>query len=396
MPTTNNKLDIFVICAPGLEAVTGAEMLRVGIKPTKIEAGGISCTGSVQDVMRLNLWLRTASRVVVRVAAFHASTFHELERRAKKIEWKRYVDPESPVGFRVTCKKSKLYHSDAVAERFTNALVAQVKGAKAERSEEADDDETPQGNAQQFIVRLFRDDVTVSVDSSGDLLHRRGYRLATAKAPIRETLAAGMLLAAEWSGSKPLVDPLCGSGTLPIEAALIARNIAPGKNRQFAFMNWPGFERRGWQQLLADAEKRILPRATSRISASDRDEGATAATRQNALRAGVGGDIEVSRKSMTEAISTASDPAGGGLLVANPPYGKRVGEGADPRDLYASLGKAARENLVGWEVVVVSNESRLISQLRIPVELLFSASNGGIPVQVVKGTVPAARKSTLS
>lgn len=389
--TTSNKLDIFVICAPGLEPVTGAEMLRIGVKPTKIEAGGISCTGSVQDVMKLNLWLRTASRVVVRIAAFHASTFHELERRAKKIEWKRFVDDRTPVGFRVTCKKSKLYHSDAVAERFAKALTAQIKGVQAGKSDEGDDDENPHGDAQQFIVRLFRDDVTVSIDSSGELLHRRGYRLATAKAPIRETLAAGMLLAAEWSGTKPLLDPLCGSGTLAIEAALIARNIAPGGNRSFAFMNWRGFERRGWQLILADSEKRILPKAGSPIFASDRDDGAVKATRENAERAGVAGDVEVSRKSMTEAIGEVAGLNGGGLLIANPPYGKRIGESTDPRDLYASMGKAVRENLSGWEVVLISNENRLISQLRIPMELLFSANNGGIPVQVVKGIVPHPR-----
>ncbi len=391
MPTSNNKLEIFVICAPGLEAVTGAEMLRIGVKPTKVEAGGISCTGSIQDVMRLNLWLRTASRVVVRVASFHASTFHELERRAKKIEWKRYTDGKSPAGFRVTCKKSKLYHSDAVAERFMKALTAQVKGAKTELSNESDDDDSSQGNSQQFIVRLFRDDVTVSIDSSGELLHRRGYRLATAKAPIRETLAAALLLGAEWSGAKTVLDPLCGSGTLPIEAALIARDIAPGKNRQFAFMNWPGFERRGWQVMLADAEKRTLPKASCRILASDRDEGGVKAASENAKRAGVAGDIDISRKSMTEAIAEAGSSPGNGLLVTNPPYGKRVGEGADPRDLYASLGKSARENLPGWDVVLVSNEARLIAQLKLPTELLFAASNGGIPVQAVKTTVPVAR-----
>lgn len=390
MPTSASKLDIFVICAPGLEAVTGAEMMRLGVKPEKSEAGGVSCKGSIQDVMRLNLWLRSASRVVVRVAAFHASTFHELERRAKKIEWNRYLNDKSAVSFRVTCKKSKLYHSDAVAERFMKALSAQVKGANFEVSDEKDDDDSEAGAAQQFIVRLFRDDVIVSIDSSGELLHRRGYRLATAKAPIRETLAAAILLAAEWSGTTPLLDPLCGSGTLPIEAALIARNIAPGKNRQFAFMNWRGFERRGWQLIQADADKKALASARVKILGSDRDEGAIRAVRANAKRAGVDRDIEISRKSMTEAVSDVAGTAEG-LLVTNPPYGKRVGEGADPRDLYASLGKSARTNLPGWSLVLVSNESRLISQLKIPVELLFSTSNGGIPVQAVKGAISNAR-----
>lgn len=385
MPTSPHKLDIFVICAPGIEAVTGAEMLRIGVKPLNVEPGGISCKGTIQDVMRLNLWLRTASRVVVRIAAFHASTFHELERRAKKIEWKKFLDDKCQVSFRVTCKKSKLYHSDAVAERFIEALSAQVKPASAESVTEVADDETST-NTQQFIVRLFRDDVTVSIDTSGDLLHRRGYRLATSKAPIRETLAAAMLLSAGWNGLSELLDPLCGSGTLPIEAAMIARNMAPGRNREFSFTKWRGFERRGWQVILADADKRMLPRSPAKISASDRDEGAVKAARENAQRAGVAADVDIVTKSMTDAVTSVAGLSAG-LLIANPPYGKRVGEGADPRDLYASLGKAARASLAGWSLVVISNEQRLISQLGVPVELLFSASNGGIPVQAVKGSI---------
>ena len=389
MPTTKNKLDIFVICAPGLEAVTGAEMLRLGIKPEKSEAGGISCCGSVQDVMRLNLWLRTASRVVVRVAEFHASTFHELERRARKIEWSRFLEDKRAVTFRVTCKKSKLYHSDAVAERFAKSVSTQIKGVTFEQSAESDEEESKAG-AQQFVVRLFRDELTLSIDSSGELLHRRGYRLSTAKAPMRETLAAALLLAAEWNGAEPLLDPLCGSGTIPIEAALMAKGMAPGRNRQFAFMSWRGFERRGWQLMLADADKKAGRAAAVKILASDRDGGAVSAARENAKRAGVDGEIAISQKSMTEAVSEAAG-IGGGLLIANPPYGKRIGEGADPQDLYASLGKAARTHLPGWSVALVSNENRLISQLKIAAELLFATSNGGIPVQAVKGVVPEPR-----
>jgi putative N6-adenine-specific DNA methylase len=389
MTTTKNKLDIFVICAPGLEAVTGAEMLRLGIKPEKSEAGGVSCRGSIQDVMKLNLWLRTASRVVVRVAEFHASTFHELERRAAKIEWNRFLEEKSTVSFRVTCRKSKLYHSDAVAERLTKSVGTQIKGVRFEADDESKDDDSTV-SAQQFIVRLFRDELTISIDSSGELLHRRGYRLATAKAPIRETLAAAMLLAAEWNGAQPLLDPLCGSGTLPIEAALIAKGIAPGRNRDFAFMKWRGFERRGWQLILADADKKASKTIAAHIMASDRDAGAVKAALENAKRAGVEAEVAISQKSMTEAISDAAG-IGGGLLITNPPYGKRVGEAADPRDLYASLGKSARTHLPGWSLVLVSNENRLISQLKVPVELLFAASNGGIPVQAVKAIIPEPR-----
>lgn len=391
MSTPKNKLDIFVICAPGLETVTGAEMLRLGVEPSGTESGGISCKGTEDDLMRLNLWLRTASRVVVRVATFHASTFFELERRAKKINWRRYITEESSVSFRVTCKKSKLYHSDAVAERLGKSLSRQVGPAGVERPDEGEDDDSPASSAQLFIVRLFRDEVTISVDASGELLHRRGYRLASAKAPMRETLAAAMLLAAQWDGSAPLLDPLCGSGTLPIEAALLARNIAPGRNRKFAFMNWPGFDLARWEKILADASQAELPSSPAEIIASDRDEGAVSAALENAVRAGVAHDIEIRRLSMTEAINQAANIAGPGTLVANPPYGKRVGEALDPRDLYASLGKSARSRLSRWTIVLISNEPRLIAQLRIPTDLLFSATNGGIPVQIVMGTVPISR-----
>jgi len=390
MPITRNKLDIFIICAPGLETVARAEMLRLGVTPTSSEPGGISCNGSLEDVMRLNLWLRSASRVVVRVATFHASTFHELERRARKIDWKQFVQSSGASTFRVTCRKSKLYHSDAVAERFANALLAQIPEARLEKSDDGDEDDSQPSPGQQFIVRLFRDEVTVSADSSGELLHKRGYRLASAKAPIRETLAAGMLLAADWNAHQPLLDPLCGSGTLAIEAALIARNIAPGRRRNFAFMNWPKFDHGAWDVMLKEADEKSLTRANAKIFASDRDDGAVNATRANAERAGVAEDMDISRVSMTEAIEQASALDPPGFLVANPPYGKRVGEAADPRDLYSSLGKSAREKLPGWTLLMVSNEARLISQLKVPFELLFSASNGGIPVQVVKGVVPAS------
>jgi putative N6-adenine-specific DNA methylase len=376
-------LEIFIVCAPGLEEITGRELEQIGIRATATERGGITCRGTLTEVMRANLLLRTASRVTVRAARFHANTFHELERRAKKIPWERFVAPKTRVEFVVTAKKSKLYHSDAVAERLGAALSQNISGISIEKSSAETDDDSDAGNSQKFIVRLDHDECTISADSSGGLLHRRGYRLATAKAPLRETIAAAMILAAGWDKRSTLLDPLCGAGTIPIEAALIARNIAPGLRRTFAFKHWPEFSSEAWSALVAKAETEVVPRTEARIIGSDRDGGAIEAALANAERAGVTGSIDFSIKPMTAAIGSIREKSENGIVITNPPYGKRLGAGADPRDLYASLGSAARTELQGWSVVLLSNERRLIAQLKLPSELLFATSNGGIPVQAI-------------
>src|SRR5688572_26128189 len=172
--------------------------------------------------------MRTASRVIVRVAEFPARAFHELERRAARVPWERFVAPGAPAAFRVTCRKSRLYHSDAVAQRLHAAAARAGATVGVAAMEEGEDEaalRTEGVGAQLFVVRLLHDVVTISADSSGALLHRRGYRQAIGRAPLRETLAAAMLLASGWRPDRPLVDPLCGSGTIAIEAALLARRI---------------------------------------------------------------------------------------------------------------------------------------------------------------------------
>jgi putative N6-adenine-specific DNA methylase len=383
------QLQIFVITAPGLEPFAAAEVEQLGLKP-RAENGGVTCSGSLEDVMRLNLWLRTASRVLVRVASFHASEFHELERRARRIDWTRFVAGNSRVQLRVTCRKSKLFHSDAVAQRVFDAIAKSVPGVRMGDSEpdEGDEGAATDGATQSFVVRLLHDEVMVSADTSGALLHRRGYRLRTAKAPMRETLAAGMLIASKWDANRPLLDPMCGSGTVAIEAALLARRIAPGRNRQFAFEQWPEFDAEKWSSLTSHADAQKLPSSPAQIFASDRDAGAVEAARENAERAGVAADISVDELPMSEAIVRAGVlPTG--VLVTNPPYGKRVSGGADPRNLYASLGKLSSKNLPGWELVIMSDETRLLSQTGLTTRPLFRSSNGGIAVEVVSALTPA-------
>jgi putative N6-adenine-specific DNA methylase len=371
-------LECFAAAAPGLESLVAAELRALGEAQSVVvgetEPGGVSFRADRTGLYAANLHLRIASRVLVRIGAFHASAFHELERHAARLPWREFVPSGGPVAFRVTSRKSRLYHQDAIAQR----VLGVAGGATPATSEE--------GAAQQFVVRLFRDECTVSADASGELLHRRGYRLATAKAPLRETLAAAMLVGAGWDGSAPLVDPMCGSGTIPIEAALLTRRIPPGMARRFAFMRWPGFDESLWERLVGQARERVVPRASVPILGSDRDAGAVSASVANAERAGVGGDIEWRRA----AISAMAPPPGRGWIVTNPPYGVRVGERRGLRDLYAQLGNVAQRCCPGWEVAFLAAHPELERQTGLEQTVRFTTENGGIRVRLVQGSVPAA------
>jgi putative N6-adenine-specific DNA methylase len=366
-------LECFAVAAPGLEPLVAEELRALGELQSLVVGesapGGVSFRAGRAGLYAANLHLRIASRVLVRIGLFHASAFHELERHAARLPWREFAAPGRPVAFRVTSRKSRLYHQDAIAQR----LLAAAGGATAPEDEAA----------QEFVVRLFRDECTVSADASGELLHRRGYRLATAKAPLRETLAAAMLVGSGWDGSAPLVDPMCGSGTIPIEAALLARRIPPGMARRFAFMRWPAFDESAWERLVRQARERMVPRAPVPILGSDRDAGAVAASAANAERAGVAGDIEWRRA----AISAMAPPPGPGWIVTNPPYGVRVGERRLLRDLYAQLGNVARRCCPGWEVAFLAAHPELERQTGLEPSERFTTENGGIRVRLVQGSV---------
>jgi len=382
-----NQVTAFAVTAPGLEPLCAAELRGLEIRPT-VDEGGVIWNGPIESIARANLWLRTASRVLVRVSEFRATAFYELELQAKRIAWDRFVAAGSSVEFRVTCRKSKLYHSDAVAQRFARTVERRVPGVRIAKAKAADDDDeaTDSSDHQLFVVRFLHDVCTVSVDSSGALLHRRGYRQQIAKAPLRETLAAAALLGAGWSGDVPLVDPMCGSGTIPIEAACLARLIAPGRDRGFAFLRWPEFNQQVWIKLLDDARAGELPSSPVEIVAADRDAGAIDAARANAARAGVAEDIEFNVQPIS-ALTPAEPP---GLVVSNPPYGVRVGESDELRNLYAQLGNVIRRQRPGWTLALLSADRRLEQQTRLAFEERFQTRNGGIPVRLVTAPPPSS------
>ncbi|MBA3466500.1 MAG: class I SAM-dependent RNA methyltransferase [Gemmatimonadaceae bacterium] len=371
---------LFAVTAPGLERITALELQALGIRAAA-EKGGVSFRGDARALYSANLHLRTASRVVVRLAHFHASTFHELERRARKISWADHLSAQSSVRLRVTCRKSRLYHSDAVAERMYAAIERSCGSITRVAGDDADDtDEAATTASQLFIVRIVNDECEISIDSSGDLLHRRGYRQEVAKAPLRETLAAAMILSSGWKKEQVLADPMCGSGTIPIEAAMIARNIAPGRTRQFAFMRWPDFDEAIWRDLHERAESGATRVGTSLIFGSDRDAGAIESAERNAARARVSEDVHLSVNALSASLTglTAANP-GGGWVMVNPPYGVRVGDPSSLRNLYATLGRSVSRE-PGWSLGILSADKLLARQTGIALRSGFATTNGGIPV----------------
>lgn len=371
----------FAVSAPGIAALTALELRRLGLlsQDKRAHRGGVAFGGKLDDLYRANLHLRTASRVLVRLGDFYAAAFSELRKKAGRLAWERFLAPGQPVTLRVTCRKSRLYHSDAVAERVVGAIGDRLGGPPSLQKPAQDEaDQTP----QLVVVRLFRDHCTISVDSSGALLHRRGYRLATAKAPLRETLAAAMLLAVEWDTASPLLDPFCGSGTIPIEAALMALGLPPGRSRRFAFMDWPGFNPERWEALLGEHRPRMSG-GTPLIQASDRDAGAIQLAQDNAERAGVAGIIDFSCR----AVSAIEPPDVPGWVVTNPPYGLRVSASKDLRNLYAQIGNVLRAHCPSWQVAILSSDLKLLGQIGFPLDTSLSMVNGGVRVRLARGIV---------
>ncbi len=377
--------DCWSTVTPGLELLLAGELAALGATPTGSEPGGIAFRADAALLSAALLGSRIASGIQVRIAGFRANAFGELERLAGRVDWGRVVAPGAAVHFRVTSRKSRLYHQDAIAERLERSVLAAVPGATAVRAASdaaaLEDDPAALPTVQRLVVRVFRDRFTISADAAGSLLHRRGWRLETARAPLRETLAAALLAAVPWHGETPLADPFCGSGTIAIEAAQIARRMAPGRARRFAAESWSMLDATVFaatRRRLAAAE---LAAAPLPISAADRDAGAIAAARANAERADVAGDVSIEQAP----LSALGDDAGTGWIVTNPPYGARVGERRALRDLYAALGNVARRHRPAWRIAILSADRALEQQVGVAWTECAATSNGGIPVRLLRG-----------
>jgi putative N6-adenine-specific DNA methylase len=341
--------------------------------------GGVSGRGTLRDIYRANLNLRTATRVLVTIGEFPVRAFPALRQKTAHLPWERFLKPGQPVALRVACHRSRLYHSGAVAEYAAKGLADRLgKDSPIQKLKEDDSAAPP----QLIGVRIADDICSLSVDSSGALLYRRGYRLATAKAPLRETLAAGMVLASGWDRKSPLIDPFCGAGTIAIEAAMLAQGKKPGEARHFAFMDWPNFSPETWKEVLAERTAKP-PGPPPLILASDRDAGAMRAAEENARRAGVAEGVSFSRR----AFSTMETPGRKGWVVTNPPYGLRTKSGKDLQNLYRIFGRVLKEKCEGWKIAMLGDNPLLARATGIPFDGGVPVFHGGLKVRLYRGLI---------
>ncbi|SCA55234.1 N6-adenine-specific DNA methylase [Candidatus Terasakiella magnetica] len=356
-------LEIFLVCVPGFEGTLCAELREKGFKKPKIDKGGVTLKGRWEDVWRANLLVRGASKVLVRLGAFRAMHLAQLDKRARKFPWADFLRADVPVRIDVTCKKSRIYHNKAAAQRIERALTEELG---CEISSEAE---------LCLKVRIYEDLCTISIDSSGEGLHKRGHKEALNKAPMRETLAALSLMACGYKGNEPVLDPMCGSGTFVIEAAEMATGLNPGRSRNFAFEHLVTFDRVIWEKL---KETTLVKQPEAKFYGFDRDAGAITRSQENATRAGLQ-DICLFDKQAVSKLITPVGPKG--LVIINPPYGVRIGEKKKLYPLYAALGKTLKEQFKGWRVGLITNTEGLAKTCELPFKPKpLSFSHGGIRV----------------
>ncbi|SDL29566.1 putative N6-adenine-specific DNA methylase [Geoalkalibacter ferrihydriticus] len=327
--------DLFAVTAPGCETSCVAELDALGL-PAVAEHGGVAFRGELADIYRANLWLRSASRILVRFAEIRACSFPELFQKSVRLPWGRFLRSQTPLEIRAVCRRSRLMHTGRIAETLTAAISRALGGNREPAG--------AQGPAQRVLVRFEDDRALISIDSSGELLHRRGYRLEQGAAPLRETLAAALLGEVGWQPHLPLWDPMCGSGTLLIEAAHLACRRAPGLQRTFAFEHWPRFRAGRWQVLRQQAMAAMTHPSALLLHGSELDPDLLAVAGRNAERAGVAEYLALRAGDFRH----LSVPTGPGILLCNPPYGQRIGESHNLAAFFAEFGRFLRTRAVGW------------------------------------------------
>ncbi|MBE0502314.1 MAG: class I SAM-dependent RNA methyltransferase [Desulfuromonadales bacterium] len=361
---------IFAVTAPGLEEVCAEELRNIIGVDTSVEPGGVRFSGGLRELYLVNLHARIASRFLVYVGAIRARDFSTFYKRCVQLPWGRYLKKEMPVLIRASSRSSRLVHTGRLAETIEKAIHHSLGSFSASAAA---------GSGQLIVARMEGDLCRISIDSSGELLHRRGYRLQTAQAPLRETLAAGILKLLKWEGETALVDPMCGSGTFLIEGALIASHRPAGAKRGFAFMDWPRFRPGLWSQLQTEGE-RLTVEPTVTIQGSDADASAVEAAGMNLHRAGCFSQVALACRN----IAAVKGVQGAGLVICNPPYGLRVGRDEDLVPLYRQIGDVYRQQFAGWKGALLCPPGRLADATGLKLKQVATLLNGGLRVTLFK------------
>ncbi len=333
-------------CHFGLESVLKKEISDLGYEITRVEDGKVCFTGDEGAICRANLFLRTAERVLLQIGRFQAQTFDELFEKTKKLEWEQFIPKDGKFWVtKAASIRSKLFSPSDIQSIMKKAIVERLKTQYHITWFE----ET--GNSYPIRVSILKDEVTIGIDTSGESLHKRGYRKLTSKAPIKETLAAALILLTPWNRDRILVDPFCGSGTFPIEAALIGAHIAPGMNREFLAEQWKNFlPKKLWYAAVEEANDQIIHNIKMNLQGFDIDGEVIQAARQNAQLAGVADQIHFQQRPVSELYSNKKY----GFILTNPPYGERISEKDELPKLYREIGEIF-QRLDTWSFFIITS-----------------------------------------
>ena len=370
IPPVEGQFSCFAVVVPGLEKIAEAELNALAVHGVEIVEGGVNFTSSMDALCRVNLRARSITRVLLRLTDFKALSFPELYNKAQKPAWERYIAPDRPVSVKASCHHTRLIHSGRAEQAVVDGITEKLK--------KADIMLATSGDAQLITLRIENDRCVISIDSSGERLDRRGYRLLSGLAPIRETVAAGILQWMDWKPEQPLLVPMCGSGTFAIEAALMAQGRAAGLNHAFAFLQWPALHQKRWKRVL-DKAAGMQREVSLNIAASDVDEAMLQQAKSNADQAGVGDVIRFEKLDVRTLQPLAGE---GGLIVCNPPYGDRIK--GDVTALYKDIGKLLKQDAFkGWRMAVIAPDKECEQALGLKAKRRLKVKHGGKWVRVL-------------
>lgn len=370
----------FATCARGLESVLARELLALGADGVQPGRGGVDFQGEAEILYRANLWLRTAVRILQPIHDADVHSPEELYDAVRSLDWTEYMSPDHTLAVDCNVRDSAITHSQYAARRVKDAICDQFRDRVGRRP--SVDTERPMVGLN---LHISRNHMILSLDSSWDSLHKRGYRPIQTRAPLNEALAAGLLQHLEWNGQTPLVDVMCGSGTFLIEGAWMAMNRPPGLTRKwFNFMGWPSFDRPLWNAIREDARLGVQSQLAVPIRGSDARHDAIDLAMRNAKAAGVGHAVTFDRHDLRETRPPEGPP---GLIIVNPPYGERLGDEAELMPLYRALGDTIRTHWKGWKLAVFALDKLLVRQIPMRPSKSTPFFNGSLECRLWEFTV---------
>lgn len=397
--------EYFAVCARGVEEVSAAELMRLGAANVRPGLGGVHFEGDLALLYKANLWLRTVTRILRPLREFAAVTQEMLYSQVRRIEWEKYLNPQMTFAVHATMEQAEkprfeqktkpwggrnqgrrgeeqsggqgINHTGFAALKTKDAIVDRLRREQGARPN------VDRVNPNVVVhVHFAQRRCTLSLDSTGRSLHERGYREQSTEAPMKETLAAAIIEMTGWDGTVPFYDPMCGSGTLVIEAALKALNIAPGLFREsFAFERWPDFDQKLWNDVREETRHQALEAPRAPIAGSDMNPGAIAAARANAQTAGIDEDVQLFVRKMEEAQPPTAEP---GVLLINPPYGTRLGDEVALRPLYHQMGELFRQRFQGWRAFVFAGNLQLARHIELTATRKIKLYNGPLVCRLLE------------